>query len=518
MSIKPSSKSITYFLIPVLLIVITGLIYYTSSQPRPQEQIPADEWMVVSPETENMDSSQLQDMMDLITEQDLPVNSVIIVRNGRIVKEEYPSATIGPDTKRKLYSATKSVTSALIGIAIHEGFIEGVEQKITDFFPDLTMSGADDLKQYITIEHLLTMTPGYQWSMGDGGRMRATADPAQYVLDKPMVNPPGTVYNYGDGAPLLLSAVLKEATGKTTLEFATEYLFDPLNITDVYWESRGDQYFAASGLHLTPRDIAKLGYLFLNDGAWRGNQVIPKEWVETSTTSHISGSGYIAGNEYYVDGYGYLWWVLPQSGVYYASGMYEQRIYVCPELDLVAVFTSNNSGNDVTTGLMHRYILAACDGYTKTLYDEHGVSFYYPRGMSLIEAPYPGTETVSDVSGFIQMRTDYPYESLTLMWYPVEGATDLEAEIDTLFSMFESEATSFERGRYQSSEINGQEMVSLSANVTENGYVTSGVVGCWLSADSDRVIIYYYITDPEIFTQDEIQGEFFEHLSSINAH
>jgi len=510
---KNKLKSFSFILVSLLLAAITGF-NYINSQNETQQDMTSD-WTYSTPEDENMDSNLIQNMIDMIEEQSLPINSVIVVKNGRIVKEEYLSQSYGSETKRKMWSATKSVTSALIGIAIQEGFMEGVDQKVLDFFPGRTVNGD---KQEVTIEHLLTMTPGHQWAKGDGSGMRYSVDPVQYVLDKPMVYPPGTMYNYGDGAPFLLSAALTEATGMTTLEFAQEYLFDPLNITNVYWEGKDGQYFAASGLHLTPRDMGKLGYLFLNNGKWGEKQVVPAKWVDVSTKSHISGPGFMAERDFYVEGYGYLWWVLPESGVYYAAGMHEQRIYVCPELDLVAVFTSNNNGNDVTPGLLHKYILPACEEYVEESYVKNGISFSYPTGMSLVEAPAPGTETLSDASGFLQLRSGYPLETISVMWHPPEGNIDLEREIANLFSMVENEVTTIERVQYQDSEINGHNMVYMYANVTENGYTTSGAIGCWYCDESGRVIMYYYITDPEVFPQKEISEEFFKHLKTICCH
>jgi hypothetical protein len=324
------------------------------------------------------------------------------------------------------------------------------------------------------------------------------------------------VYDYGDGAPFLLGAIISEATGMSTLDFATEYLFDPLNITDVYWEHSGDNYFTASGLHLRPRDMAKIGYLYLNEGKWGEEQIISKSWIEESTQSHVSGSGYMAGEDFYVEGYGYLWWVLPESGVYYAAGMYEQRIYICPELDLVTVFTSYNDGVEVTPRLLFKYILPACKEYTPITYSKNDISFSYPRGMRLIEGPSPFVgEPISENSGFVQVSYNYPYESISVTWYPATEETALDAEIDRLFSIIESENTVIEKSPPDSKDVNERKIVYLSGNVTENGYKTSGMIGCWSDLKEDRIILTYYIADPIFITQEEIRTNFFNHIISI---
>jgi CubicO group peptidase (beta-lactamase class C family) len=184
--------------IPTIIFLIAFLITSSCGSP-PQTPQDSSAWPVSTPEAQGMDSTKLEEMLAYIEEENLPITSVLIVRHGSLVMEAYPQRYAGPDVKRKLYSATKSFISALIGIAIQEGFLESVDQKVIDFFPERTIKNLDARKRDITIEHLLTMTPGYQWDMGDGSRMRDSQDPVQYVLDKPMVAAPGTVYNYGDG-------------------------------------------------------------------------------------------------------------------------------------------------------------------------------------------------------------------------------------------------------------------------------------------------------------------------------
>jgi hypothetical protein len=227
----------------------------------------------------------------------------------------------------------------------------------------------------------------------------------------------------------------------------------------------------------------------------------------------------MAGDDFYVDGYGYLWWIIPESGVYYAAGMYEQRIYICPELDLIAVFTSHNDGVDVTPRLLFKYILPACEEYTPIKYSKHGISFSYPRGMRLFEGPSPfGGETVSEKSGFVQLSYDHPYESISVIWYPITLETALDAEINRLFKIIESETTIIEKGPFDFKEVNEHEIVYLSANVTENGYKTSGIIACWISDKSERVFMSYYIADPSFLAQEEIRNHFFDHIYIIQEH
>jgi len=502
---------------------ITGVWWIFSSSQSGSKGIddvpwPTKGWLTSTPEEHGMNSTKLAQMLEFIDEQDLDIDSVIVIRNGYIVLEEYPNPAYGPDTKHKLWSATKSFTSALIGIAIEEGYIENVDQKVVDFFPERTFANLDQRKQNITIENLLTMSPGYQWSMGDGSRMRDSPDPLQYVLDKPMVHSPGSVYNYGDGATLLLSALILEATERTFLDFASDYLFDPLNITNVYWERNEDVYFAASGLHLLPRDMAKFGYLYLNNGTWEGRQIVPAEWVVRSTEIHFRGPGHIAETDAYIDGYGYQWWVLPQIGVYYAAGLYEQRIYVVPEHNMVIVFTANNFDLKVTTGLTSRFIFPACIETLVERYSKYGFSFDFPIGMTIRENGFR-EESVSRVSGHVQFRFDYPLENVNLMWDTVESVPELEVVLEDLFTWAEGGGIEVnEKGPLIVSMKDEHEMVYQHVNITEQGLQLTGVVGSWYCDETDRFYMFNYVTLPEFATQQKIQREFQRHLDSLVCH
>jgi CubicO group peptidase (beta-lactamase class C family) len=286
-------------------------------------------------------------MLEVIEMLELPIDAIVVQHHGQVVFESYPDPQYGPDDLHRLYSVTKSFTSALIGIAIHEGFIDGVDQKVLDFFPEWSIQNMDARKQALTIEHLLTMTCGFEWEGPDDdlhtwGRAIHSGNPVKYVLNLPIVNDPGTEWVYNGGCSHLLSAILTRATGLSTLEFARQYLFTPLGITDVKWprDPKGI-YYGGQDIWLRPRDMVKFGQLFLYKGVWEGQQIVPVEWVARSSETYIS----------HWDGdYGYQWWTFPHSGIYYASSAYEQRIYVIPELDVVVVLTAENQAPGLKQG------------------------------------------------------------------------------------------------------------------------------------------------------------------------
>jgi CubicO group peptidase (beta-lactamase class C family) len=307
-----------------------------------------------------MDSELLVGMFDYIEREKANVHSVLIVRNGYTVLEAY-YPPYGPNIRHGTASCGKSFTGALVGIAIREGYMEGVDQKVADFFPDHSDLQNDPLKQAMTVEHLLTMTSGLDWpesaasyssSRNIMNQMMRSGDWVRFVLDRPMVAAPGTTFNYSSGASHLLSAIIQEATGMRTFSFARTYLFEPLGISRVHWPSDPHGIaFGAGGLWLTPRDMAKLGQLYLEGGVWGGKQIVPAEWVEASVAQQVSAHGAASY-------YGYQWWVRG-SGTFAAHGYRGKRIFVIPDLEMVVVFTADLSGNTPSVILSNFIIPAA---------------------------------------------------------------------------------------------------------------------------------------------------------------
>jgi CubicO group peptidase (beta-lactamase class C family) len=221
----------------------------------------------------------------------------------------------------------------LIGIAADQGKLQ-LDQPMVSFFPGRTITNLDARKEQITVRHLAGMVNGFQLGClgADGSTldaMRAAPDWVQSALDRKMVREPGTSFCYDSPGMHLLSAILQKSTGMTALDFARQNLFEPLGIREVTWESDPQGYTHGWGdLHLKPRDAAKLGYLWLNNGLWEGKQIVSAAWVQDSVKAQSN-----AGE----DQYGYGWWVSPDS--YYAFGRGGQNIKVMPSLNTVVVTT-----------------------------------------------------------------------------------------------------------------------------------------------------------------------------------
>jgi CubicO group peptidase (beta-lactamase class C family) len=272
---------------------------------------------------------------------------LLVARNGVLVAEEYFREDDGPESLHDVRSVTKSVTSALIGIAIEEGFIENVDQTLADYLIGSVADSIEKEKGQITLRQLLTMSCGLEWfeigTYSEYSNWITAPDQIEYILNKPMVTTPGTVFNYSDGAAHLVSVILTEATGMNALEFAGLYLFAPLDISGRPWRTDNRGYnLGGVALQITPRDMLKFGTLYLQNGVYDGKQVIAAEWVSASTQSHISTNNAVP----YGPNYGYYWWTgrAYARDYYFANGYGGQFIVVVPGWNLVAVATGNWRG------------------------------------------------------------------------------------------------------------------------------------------------------------------------------
>ena len=311
------------------------------------EYWPTEAWRQCAPEEVGMNPKKLKELNEevrLLMDLHVKIHSVVIVKDGYIVAEQYYSDEYGTETIHPIASCTKSLTSALFGIASGKGLVNIEEDRMVDFFPEYVIENISGGKESITLEHLLTMSPGLEWyeieySYSDErNTYRQWIDNGggvQFVLNRPMVASPGEEYSYNTGASHVLSAVLQKVTGIRADSFAMEHLFQPLGIGEVYWpaDNRNVSY-GGSAVKMTPRDMARFGYLYLKGGNWDGIQIMPEEWVEKSQQKHIKRK-YI--EDYY---YGYLWWVSDHN-TYSAVGYAGQWITIIPEHDLVIIFTND---------------------------------------------------------------------------------------------------------------------------------------------------------------------------------
>jgi CubicO group peptidase (beta-lactamase class C family) len=336
---------------------------------------PTKTWPVATPEAEGMDPAPLDAFdRELAAGRYGYVDSMLVIRHGKVVYEktydhakDYARLFAGKGapgiynyydpgwhpyykgTKlHTMQSVSKSVTSALIGIAIRRGEIPGVDARAMPYFADFKIP-PDPRRDRMTLRDVLTMTTGIRWDeesteytdpANNCAVMEGKEDWVRYVLEQPMAEDPGKTFVYNSGATQLLSYLLRKTTGKQADDYAKEHLFTPLGI-DFDWK-RTPKGLADTegGLYLAPRDLAKIGYLYLKNGVWDGERILPEGWVTASTgaSTRTNDGSY---------GYGYQWWVMPardagSHDAYAGWGYGGQFLIVVPDLELIAVFTGWN--------------------------------------------------------------------------------------------------------------------------------------------------------------------------------
>ena len=328
-----------------------------------------------SPESQGMDPARLAQAVGEISDGVYgDINSLLVLRNDYLVLEAYFSPEYhGPDYRHPAKSITKSVTSALIGIALAQGKIESLQTELPALFPQYPVLAAHDSpKRHITLEHLLTMTAGFQWDEFTPGynssdKMVASPDWIKHVLDLPLAHATGERWIYNSGCSMLLSDILARAVGKPVDEYAREVLFDPIGLENYNWSlGKNDVINTAWGLAMSRRDLARIGVLFLNEGRWRGQQIVPADWVRRSTAMQVLGV-----DDYFPYAYGYQWWrlqdpeptvaMLDVNDAFFALGFGGQFVFVVPHLDLVVVSTAANFADDTKQffGILREHIFPA---------------------------------------------------------------------------------------------------------------------------------------------------------------
>ena len=311
---------------------------------------PTTEWQTADPEISGMDSDKLSELDPLIRSEHSNINGIVVVKNGSVAYEKYYNG-FGPDDAHHVASVTKSILSCLIGIAIEAGYIKNTDQKILEFFPEYVPGPDAGQKRDITIRHLLTMTAPYPFEDWHEPfeHLCASPDWVKYTLDMLGLGGKIGTFKYCSAGAHLLSAVITRSTGKSAREFANERLFGPTGmrqIPDHEMKAFGfDDLFGKDvkgwvkdpdgnstggwGLTLTPRDMARFGFLYLNRGIWDDMPLVSEAWIDESTAANQNN-------------YGYLWWLFETDGVRACLALGDGGNVICciPEKDIVIAIAS----------------------------------------------------------------------------------------------------------------------------------------------------------------------------------
>lgn len=335
----------------------------TKSAPEPEPDPQVDNsWHVGLPEEHRMRPEMFEQLHAALAGSE--VYAMLTAKDGVIIDEYYQEGY--DETSRfALHSCSKSFTGALVGIAIGQGLISGVEDLLSSYLPQAAESGGS--KGTLTLSHLLTHTSGLEWYEWGGGysnwtEFQSAENWVEYILGRSQAAEPGALFNYSTGNTHLLAAALEEAAGMSALKYGRQFLFGPAGMDSVEWGTDPQGVTdGGNGIRMTARDAARFGQVVLQGGAWQGEQLIPAEWVEQSTAIQNAGPGGRTGQ------YGYQWWIRPfgagEYDTFYAFGAWGQYILVVPELSLVTVIASHYPSNSYAPlPFFTDYVLAAYEG------------------------------------------------------------------------------------------------------------------------------------------------------------
>jgi CubicO group peptidase (beta-lactamase class C family) len=310
-----------------------------------------DGWEIATPAEAGLDTGKVMEAYRMLWDENAYYNakSLLIIRHGKLVFENYCRDTADRSLLGHIQSATKSVTSLVFGICRDQGFFPNLDTTLYALMPDKFPD--DSMKRKITLRHLLTMRSGIWFDndvYSDEVLNKKPDDIVRHILAKPLYAAPGEMFYYRDCDPQLISSTVQKVTGKRLVDIAQEKLFGPMGITDYVWDPNADgSSQGGHGLFLRPRDLAKFGQLALQKGEWGGQQLVSEEWVTLSTSDQTDT---LPDQDPPNLRYGFYWWVPNGEGMFSAWGHGGQFACVLPELDMVVVMTSMPSTNDDYVG------------------------------------------------------------------------------------------------------------------------------------------------------------------------
>lgn len=335
-----------YYLMPLILAGCVSDAPFKFAGPTDPAEL-GDGWEIAAPEDVGISRESLDRVYKEFIREDRYFNakSLLVIKDGKLVFEAYCRNQLDRDRIGHIQSATKSITSLIFGIVQSNGYIDSLDQSLYSIIPDKFPS--DARKRDITLRHLLTMTSGLSFDNEDFSVeifVDKPRDPIKYILNKPLYALPGGKFYYRDCDPHLVSYAIEKLTGKTEEQFAREHLFNPLGISEYYWDAdHTGTTMGAVGLHLKPRDLAKFGQIVLDHGQWKGQQVVDSAWIAESTSRQVDTDYQTEPNIRY---YGCYWWIFPRWQAVEAWGHGGNFILILPAQQMVIVLTSLPDAGD----------------------------------------------------------------------------------------------------------------------------------------------------------------------------
>lgn len=342
-NIKPMIKETSYLLLilafpAIFFSCIREDVYTLERNHMPRQK--DDGFATGTPRSEGMNGDGMENLYDLVFDENryTASRSLLIVRNGKLVSESYFRCETHISQPENIQGITGGITSLLFGIALEKGYIEDFDHRLYRYIPEYFGSG--EQKRNMNFHHVLTMQSGQKWNNSndtpDFFQYKSFPSSLRIVLQKESVAQPGTLFNYSHGDAQLISGVISKTSGMSLEEFASVYLFEHLGINGFFWEMHPDGLnYGGFALHITPRDLAKIGLLIIQEGIWKSSEIVPAVWIGESTTLKTGGEG----EEF--PAYGYFWHIDPGRSGFYAKGRGGQFLYILPEHNLAVVHTAN---------------------------------------------------------------------------------------------------------------------------------------------------------------------------------
>lgn len=354
---KNSLQNPTKLILVLSILILSCLVSCSSpsstrNKPAPEEletidykPVPGDDWEVSTPAEQDLDPLLVAELYHNAAELET-LYSVLVIKNSHLIAEDYfNGGSVGKKTL--IQSVSKSYISALVGIALEQGCLSSMDQKMVDFFPEYAGQIKDPRKKAITIRDMLQMRSGYPDEETHQDYMDALywGEYPELIVEFPLVSNPGTRFNYSNLTYSWLAIMLHRACGTDLKTYAQEHLFQPLDTEVGEWlQDRDGYYIGSGGIHVTARDAARFGWLYLNEGEYQGEQIVPADWVRDSLRTYSEKTRSYGSSLSFRDlGYGYGWWTARVGDHHFsfAWGHGGQLIVLLDELDMVIVTTAD---------------------------------------------------------------------------------------------------------------------------------------------------------------------------------
>ena len=340
---------ISSFIIIIFCVFLTSCLKEDALKLPFKTYIPAnlnDGWEISTPSQEGINETELQNIYKYYHESDdlWQVRSLLVFRNNKLIAESYTKNPAEITQPVPVWSCTKQVIGILTGIAVEQGFIDGVTDNLQKYLPNEISRHSD--KGAITIQNLLQMQSGIAFENdgfnGESNKLlrEVPSNSLDFILELPMTYSAGEYFYYKDGDPHIISAVLQHQTGKTTKDWAKEVLFSKLDMKNYDWVVYKDGItMGAFGIMITPREMARIGHLVLNKGNWNGQQIVNSVWIEEMTTTKVPKEKV----NHYDTSFGYMWWIDESRGIVFMWGHGGQHVFIKPSKNLVIVTTADKT-------------------------------------------------------------------------------------------------------------------------------------------------------------------------------